>query len=167
MVTPRWRASVPAERGDRRNLRYRRHLAHPWLSATILFVVVFGCGPPLAWSIIDAGGIPSKSPDLYWAWHGSPAKGRSSAVAVVALVGLVIAGASLWEGILTRREREEVRLIDAARIAAGVPKLAHDATPPLEHRWFDLRRRRKQAVEQIPAPRSAPHQHPPSPKRAA
>jgi len=129
-----------------------------------MFVVLYGVlAPPIALSIIAAGGIPPKAPDAYWAWHGSPAKGRSSAVAVVALVGLVIAVVSLWSGILTRRERDEVRRIDAARVAAGIPKLAHDTTPPLEHRWFGLRRRRKQAVEQVPAPRSAPHRHPPSP----
>ena len=156
-----WRSRpVPADRGDRKNLRYRRHLEHPWLSALVLWLVLMVLpGGPLAAGILAAGGIPpggGASPDRFFAWQGSPAKGRSSALFVLVVLGLGFAIAAVWGGVMTSRARDEIRRIDEDRIAAGVPRLAHNTVPRLEHRWFG-RKERGRIVASVPSPRAGPH----------
>jgi len=157
------RRRIPADRGDRKNLRYRRHLEHPWISAVVLWLILLlALGLPIAAGILAAGGIPpggGASPDRYFAWQGSAAKGRSSAMTVLVLLGLLFAVAAARAGVMTRRERDEIRRIDADRIAAGVPQLAHNTTPRLEHRWFG-RKERRRIVSSVPSPRAAPDHRP-------
>ena len=157
---------MPADRGDRKNLRYRQHLDHPWISATVLWLLLFVVlGVPIALGILAAGGIPpggGASPERYWAWQGSPAKGRSSAVVVLIVLGLAFLIPAVWAGVMTGRERDEIRRIDSDRIAKGVPQLADDTIPRLEHRWFG-RKERRRVTRAVPAPRAVPPRDPPSP----
>jgi hypothetical protein len=159
----RWLTTVPADRADQKNLRYRRHLAHPWISAALFWVVLFVVlAVPTAIAILHAGGIPPSpkyaTDSEYFGWTGSPAKGRSSAIWTLVGLGAALGGLAVVAGWKTRNERDEVRRIDAERIAAGVPRLAHNTTPPLEHKWFGVRRRRRQVLAQVPMPRAESHE---------
>ena len=119
-------ANLPADRADRQNLRYRWHLAHPWISALLFWLVLMVIVVlPICWAIIAAGGIPPDrryaSDSQYFGWTGSPAKGHSSTLVVGLTLAVVLAGCSLWVGTRTRDERDEVRRLDAKRIAAASP----------------------------------------------
>jgi len=116
---------IVADRSDRTNRRYRLQLEHPWLMAVALWLFLFiVVALPVGIGILVAGGIPpggAASPETVFSWTGSEAKGRSSALVVVSLLGVALAILAVWGGFRGRRERDEVRRLDAERVSDGVP----------------------------------------------